>query len=59
MDAQEFQQLVEHIRESFDYSYVGLSAPEIQGLNKRLDSDAYKATAAVVSFFDAKRKGTL
>jgi len=59
MNAQELQQLTQYIRDSLEYSCIGLSAQEIQTLNQRLDSDAYKAAVAVSEFFEAKRAGTI
>ena len=59
MDAKELQQLVAAIRSNLTYSVIGLDSQEIQQLNQRLDSDAYKAAQAVDTFFKAKRKGLL
>ena len=56
MNAQEFQELVDYIRDSLEYSAIGLSTQEIQTLNQRLDSDAYAAAKAVDEFFEAKRQ---
>ena len=58
MNSQEFREMVQAIRGSLDYSYIGLSSQEIQNLNKRLDSDAYRAAVAVESYFELKRKQT-
>jgi len=55
MDSQEFQELTDYIRASLRYSVIGLNSQEIQQLNQRLDSDAYKAAQAVEEFFEAKR----
>jgi len=59
MDARELQQLVQYIRDAMEYSLIGLTAQEIQTLNQRLDSDAYKAAVAVSEFFEAKRAGMI
>ena len=55
MDSIEFQELVNAIRSNLQYSIVGLNIQQIQALNQRLDSDAYKAAQAVEDFFEAKR----
>ena len=59
MDATEFQELMDYIRDAIDAPLVGLSIQEMYTLGQRLDSDAYKATVAVTEFFDAKRAGTI
>ena len=59
MDSHEFQELVSYIRESLDYSVIGLNIQQIQQLNQRLDSDSYAAAQAVDDFFEAKRQETL
>lgn len=56
MNSTEFREMVQSIRESLEYSYIGLSSQEIQNLNKRLDSDAYKAAVAVERYFELKRR---
>lgn len=56
MNSQEFREMVQAIRESLEYSYIGLTSQEIQSLNKRLDSDAYKAAVAVEGYFEVKRQ---
>ncbi len=56
MNSQELQELVNAIRDSLDYSIVGLNTQQIQILNQRLNSDAYAAAQAVEAFFDAKRQ---
>ena len=55
MNSQELQELIAYIRKSLSYSIVGLNMQEIQALNQRLDSDAYKAALAVEGFFELKR----
>jgi hypothetical protein len=55
MDIKEFQEMVQAIRASFDYTYSGLSTQEVESLNQRLDSDSYKAANAVLEFFERKR----
>ncbi len=59
MDSQELQQLVAYIRDSLEYSIVGLSIQQIQQLNQRLDSDAYRAATAVDEYFELKRQEEL
>lgn len=59
MNAEELQQLVKYIRDALKCSYIGLSVQEIQALDQRLDSDAYKAAIAVSEFFEAKRAGVI
>jgi N-acyl-D-aspartate/D-glutamate deacylase len=56
MNSQEFREMVQSIREALEYSYIGLSSQDIQNLNKRLDSDAYKAAVAVERYFELKRR---
>jgi len=56
MDIKEFQELVTAIRNAFSYTYNGLTTKEVQELDRRLDSDAYNATVAVVEYFENKRK---
>ena len=56
MDAQELAEMIAYIRDSLEYSVVGLTVQEMQTLNQRLDSDAYNAALAVVDFFEAKRE---
>ena len=55
MDSHELQELITYIRDSLEYSIVGLSIQQIQQLNQRLDSDAYKAACAVDEYFELKR----
>lgn len=59
MNAEEFQQMMDYIRDAIDAPLVGLSIQEIHALGQRLDSDAYKAAVAVTEFFEAKRNGEL
>ena len=56
MNSEELQEMITYIRDSFEYSIVGLSLQEIQQLNQRLDSDAYKAAIAVLEYFEYKRQ---
>ena len=55
MNSTDFQEMVDYIRNSLEYTIIGLSMQEIQQLNQRLDSDAYKAAQAVEEFFEYKR----
>jgi len=54
MDAEEFKELVAYIKDSLEYSIIGLNMQEIQTLNQRLDSDAYAAACAVDDYFRLK-----
>ena len=56
MDAQELTEMIAYIRDSLEYSVVGLTVQEMQTLNQRLDSDSLNAALAVVDFFEAKRE---
>ena len=57
MNSKELQELVAAIRNSLEYTVIGLNMQQIQQLKQRLDSDAYKAALAVEAFFEFKRKG--
>ena len=57
MDIKEFQELVQAIRNSLNYTFSGLDTQEVQALNKRLDSDAYRAATAVIQYFEDKKNG--
>ncbi len=56
MNSTEFQELMDAIRNNLQYSVIGLNMQQIQTLNQRLDSDAFKAAQAVEEFFEAKRQ---
>ena len=59
MNSEEFQQLVDYIRDALAAPIIGLTIQEMHAQDQRIDSDAYKAAKAVEQFFEAKRSGEL
>ena len=54
MDSKEFKELIDCIRDSLEYSIIGLNIQQITQLKQRLDSDALNVAIAVEALFMKK-----